>query len=414
MVTNELRMNPRHECLGQLLSQNGYQTAYIGKWHLWANELGNHHDPRNSFIPPGPYRLGFDGYWAAYNFHHRYFDAYYHTDSAERIGISGYEPDRQTDLAIHWLNRLRDPQKPFALFLSFGTPHDPWDAANVPGEFLQLFENVLFTYPPNYKSENDPRADQWGRMNHAERAQLREWMCVYYAMVANLDGNLGRLLDALSRVDASDNTIVVFTSDHGEMFGAQGRRAKNIFYEEAIRVPFVLRWPGQIMPGHVSEACLNTPDIMPTLLTMMGLPVPASVEGTDLSACAFGRPGSEPEAAFLQGMGCTADWTDGHEWRGLRDKQHTYACYRSDRSEVLFDHQADPYQLKNLANESSHRSTLELFRTALKKRMEELGDTFELCTWYRDHWTEDRKIIRLASQDSAQETAKMCDGQRIP
>ncbi|UCH10012.1 MAG: sulfatase-like hydrolase/transferase, partial [Fidelibacterota bacterium] len=74
MVINELRMNPNHECFGHILHRNDYDTAYIGKWHLWANELGNHHDPRNSFVPAGPYRLGFDGVWAAYNFHHRYFD----------------------------------------------------------------------------------------------------------------------------------------------------------------------------------------------------------------------------------------------------------------------------------------------------------------------------------------------------
>jgi arylsulfatase A-like enzyme len=413
MVINELRMNPSHHCLGHVLHQNGYNTAYIGKWHLWANQLGNHHDPKNSFIPPGPHRLGFDGYWAAYNFHHRYFDTYYHLDSPERIPLKGYEPDKQTESAINWLNNQRDTRKPFALFLSFGTPHDPWDPTNVPAENYAPFRDFKFPCPANYLPEGDPYADQWGRMTTADRLRLQEWTRVYYAMVANLDGNLGRLLQALEQLNLSQDTIVIFTSDHGEMFGAHGRRAKNIFYEEAIRVPFLLRWPGHVPPGSVSDVCLNTPDTMPTLLAMMELPIPAGVEGVNLSHCAYDRPGPEPEAAFLQGMGCTADWVDGHEWRALRDNQYTYAIYHSDHSELLFDHQTDPYQMRNLANEASYHSLLGHFRTMLKKRMEEMGDTFETCTWYRDHWTEDRVIQRSATSDFSRhilENARMGQG----
>ena len=77
MVINELRMNSNHECLAHVLTRSGYETGYIGKWHLWANELGNHDDPKNSYTPPGPYRLGFDGFWAAYDFHHEYYARIY-------------------------------------------------------------------------------------------------------------------------------------------------------------------------------------------------------------------------------------------------------------------------------------------------------------------------------------------------
>ena len=128
-------------------------------------------------------------------------------------------------------------------------------------------------------------------------------MRVYYAMTTNLDRNIGRLLRAIDDLGLRDNTIFVFTSDHGEMFGAQGRRAKNIFYEEAVRVPFLVRWQEHIPEEHVSDACLNTPDIMPTLLSMMNLPIPTDVEGTDLSRAAFNQPMDEPDAAFMQGNG---------------------------------------------------------------------------------------------------------------
>ena len=149
-------------------------------------------------------------------------------------------------------------------------------------------------------------------------------------MTANLDWNLGRLFKALDDNGLSDNTLVVFTSDHGEMFGAHGRRAKNIFYEEAARIPFLMRFPGKIPAGTASDACLGTVDILPTVLGLLGLPIPEAVEGLDLSRCALGRPGPEPDAAFLQNTGACAAWEDGHEWRALRDKRYTYAKYHID------------------------------------------------------------------------------------
>jgi arylsulfatase A-like enzyme len=397
MAINELRVNPDQRCLGHVLTEGGYDTAYIGKWHLWANQLGHHDDPRNSYVPPGPHRLGFDGFWAAYNFHHHYVDAYYHTDSPARIPMPGYEPDGQTDLAIERLRQAARAGRPRALFMSYGPPHDPWERDNVPAEWYELFREVEFPPPPNYLPDDDPHADAWARWSAEERAQLGEWMRVYAAMVANLDWNLGRLLRAIDDLGLCENTLFVFTSDHGEMFGAQGRRAKNIFYEEAVRVPFLLRWPGHAPAGSTSEACLNAPDIMPTLLSLLGLPVPEGVEGMDLSHCALGREGPEPEAAFMQGMGATAVWEDGHEWRALRDGRYTYARYRADGCEVLFDHRADPYQMHDLAGDPAHRETLERYRAALQARMAALGDTFEACTWYRDHWTRDRVIVKSAT-----------------
>jgi len=397
MVINELRMNTNHQFFAQVLTRQGYDTAYIGKWHLWANELGNHFDPKNSFTPPGPYRFGFDGFWAAYNFHHDYFQGYYHTDSPKKIPAEGYEPDVQTDLAIGQIKRLSHAGKPFALFLAIGTPHDPWHSNNVPAKYYAMFADEgsepRFKLPPNYKPENDPYSDTWGRFRGpVERQSIPKWMRTYYAMTANLDWNLGRLLEAVDEAGIRDNTIVVFTSDHGEMMGAQGRRAKNIFYEEAVRVPFLVRWPGRVPAGRASDACLNTPDIMPTLLGMAGLPIPAKVEGTDLSACALGKPGPEPEAAFMQNTGACASWEDGYEWRALRSKQYTYAIYRKDKKELLFDHVKDPFQLHDLAGNPDQADTMNRFRALLQTRMKGLDDTFEASTWYRDHWVKDRII----------------------
>jgi arylsulfatase A-like enzyme len=396
MVINELRLSPGHDCFAHVLTRAGYQTAYIGKWHLWANQLGNHQQTINGFVPPGPYRLGFDGLWAAYNFNHNYYQAPFFRDRPERELHPGYEPDSQTTMAIDFLRRQAGAGQPFSLFLSWGTPHDPWNWNNVPAEYAERFRQKKIPPRPNHSGRSDPYADTWGALTPEYPQQAGQFMQAYYAMTANLDWNLGRLMQALADAGLDQDTIVVFTSDHGEMFGSQGRRAKNVFYDEAIRVPFLVRWPGRIKAGGVSDALLGTPDIMPTLLSLMDLPVPRGVEGGDVSRAVLGRSGPRPDAAYLQGMGTTAAWRDGHEWRALRDERCTYAVYRRDRSELLFDRRADPYQMKNLAGEQGSRGALEHCRARLQRWMKEMNDTFETCTWYRDHWTEDRNILRGA------------------
>ena len=397
MVINELRLSPEHECFGHALKRGGYRTAYLGKWHLWANQLGHHELTRNGFVPPGPYRLGFDDYWAAYNFNHTYYNAPYFLNNATRHIYQQYEPDAQTGLAIDFLReRAAKPEQPFALFLSWGPPHDPWDANNVPPEFAELYRGVTLPRRPNYSTVPDPYADDWARPAADYDRQVDAYQRAYYAQTASIDRNVGRVLQALEDNKLADNTIVVFTSDHGEMFGAHGRRAKYIFYEEAARVPFLMRWPGHVRPKTVSDALLGTPDIMPTLLSMMDLPVPRSVEGVDLSGHALGRAGSGPTAAHMQGMGTTAAWQDGTEWRALRDHEYTYAVYRRDGSELLFHNAADPYQLRNLASDKSAAATLREYRERSQKWRKDRNDTFEACTWYRDHWTTDRNITMTA------------------
>ncbi len=406
MVINELRMSPEHECFGQVLERGGYRTAYVGKWHLWASELGNHQLTRNAFVPPGPYRLGFNNVWAGYNFNHDYYGGPYFRDTPERQIWKDYEPDDQTRFAIDFIRDAAKRPEPFAAFLSWGPPHSPWTWKNVSPEYAALYRQTTVPVRPNFSTASDPYADNWAKLppNYAEA--VKDEMRVYYAQTANIDWNLGRLVKTLDELGIADNTILVFTSDHGEMFGSHGRQAKYIFYEEASRIPFLVRWPSRIPKKTVTEALLGTPDIMPTLLSMMNLSSPRGAEGSDLSAHAMGKGGAEPDAAYLQGMGTTAAWQDGTEWRAVRDHQFTYAVYRRDGSELLFDNYRDPYQLRNLAGEKSEAAKLAHSRELLTKWRKDHNDTFESCTWYRDHWTKQRNITATAT-GTGQDLAKL-------
>ena len=391
MVINEIRMTQNHRSFANVLTEAGYETCYIGKWHLYANKLGDHYNPDNSYIPKG-HRLGFEDFFAAYNFHHEYYapHAYYHLDSPEKIYVDGYEPDAQTDLAIEQLERLANGDKPYAFFLSIGTPHDPWVKENVPEEYYELFRNVKFDKPINYLSENDPYADEWARLSEKERSELEEWMRCYYAMVANLDYNFGRLIKAINSLNGIEDTIVIFTSDHGELFGAHGRRAKNIFYDEAVRVPFLIR--GADFAPCKCDANFNTVDVMPTLLSCMGLEIPSEVEGKDRMKEIKGEE-SLDDGSLMMCTGRTAAWGDGNEWRAIRTKKYTYAIYKADYSELLFDNENDPYQMENLIGNPIYAEVHSSLKAMMYKKMEEIGDDFESNSYYRENWCNGRDIL---------------------
>jgi arylsulfatase A-like enzyme len=397
VVVNELRISPNHDALAHVFGAAGYDTALIGKWHLWANQAGGHNRIANAYIPPGPGRLGFD-YFAGYNFGHLNYKARYFLDTPEPINIKGYGAAHFTDLAIDNIKKHAKSDKPFAMVVAYSPPHDPWGANNVPPKWYEKFKDVEFKRPATWKDDPDPRMDRNTdpkRWLARWKPNIPEYMRVYYAMTASLDEQVGRVLKALKETGQEDNTIVVFVSDHGEMFGAQGRVFKMTFYEESARVPMLIRWPKNIPAGSVSDACMASPDIMPTLLGLTKLPVPKAVEGMDLSQVVRGEKGKEPEFAFLQGMGHTYLWRDGFEWRAIRDKQYTYAKYLSDGKELLFDNIADPIQAKDLAGDPKHAAKLKELRGKMQAKMMNLNDTFEKCSWYRDNWTDGkRNIIR--------------------
>ena len=405
MVINELNMNPNHRTIAHILSDVGYDLGYIGKMHL--------NDRHTRSFLKGPERMGFDGFWAAYSFNHISHDAYYYTDDENgqeiRVSLKGqYGPKVFTGLALDYIRQEARKDNPFALFLSWNPPHDPWVKSNTDPACYEKFTNTHFDLPPNFKNTPDSYMDRFpqeffeGKERWKEdflKYRYQEVMRCYYAMVNSIDEQFGRILSLVDSLGIADNTIIVFTSDHGEMFTSQGRMYKLTFYDEAARVPFLIRYPALKTKGS-SDACLNTPDIAPTLLGLMGLKkdIPAEMEGSDLSFILRKEKGKQPPFALMQGMGHTYQWIDGYEWRALRDKRYTYARYLVDGSELLFDRKNDPYMTKNVIDQKGYASVLKKLRAEINRKMQTLNDDFQPCSWYRDHWMYKNYSVKAAAK----------------
>ena len=238
VFVNDVELGQDATSIAQAFSAGGYDTAYIGKWHV--NGRG-----RSSYIPPER-RQGFE-YWKVLECTHDYnHSAYYAGDSDEQLVWEGYDALAQTCDAQAYLRNRGD--KPFLLVLSWGPPHAPYHTA--PEEYQALYDPAAISLRPNVPTD-------W-----AENA--RQWLAGYYAHCTALDDCVGMLLQTLQEEGLEQETIFLFFSDHGDMLGSQGMDKKQKPYEESIRVPFLLRYPG--MDAAELDALIDLPDIMPTLL----------------------------------------------------------------------------------------------------------------------------------------------------
>lgn len=338
--------------LGECLREGGYQTAYIGKWHLDGHG-------RQACVPPGR-RLGFDG-WQGFECCHDYRQSYYYAGSDPRPHRwpGGFDADAQTDEACRFLRGGRDG-RPFALVLSWGPPHNPFGAA--PESFARLFDPATIQLAPNVPPEQ------------AERA--RQELAGYYAYGAALDAALGRLLATLAATGLDRNTIVVFTSDHGDMLGSQGLFRKQKPWAESIRVPLLVRIPG-VAPRR-ERAPVDAPDLMPTLLALCGLAVPGSVQGRDFSRTLLHGEPSGIDAALLALYVPFHEWSydnGGRELRGLYTGDWTYVR-TLEGPWLLYDNQQDPAQQHNLIHEPSRAGQVAELDARLTARLHEVGDDF--------------------------------------
>lgn len=401
ITRNWIELGTNFESLGHVFDKAGYRTAYVGKWHL----SGPGHD--RAFVPAGPHRQGFQDWhvWGAVDRHMSYSFTY-NPDTGEKIQPQGYQTTLMTDQAVKIIEEQEKSDRPWMMVVSWHPPHFPVDDA--PEEDEAFFSKSKVALRPNVKT---------GISDHGpveSRESIEKFYRGYYAHIRAIDREFGRLLKTLDDTGQADNTIVIFTSDHGEMAGSHGRMYKQVPHEESSRVPFFVRYPGVTPNGKSSETLFASIDIYPTLCGLAGIPVPAHCKGRDLSAAIRGKNVVDSEVVFLMNQSggkaeaeagaigaapanlslqgkssgdsdrpAAAVERDGNgggyappNFRGLRSKTHTYAVAYDGRW-VLFDNVNDPYQQNNLIDDAAMKPLIDHFDKLIANWLKQADDPFD-------------------------------------
>jgi len=332
-----------------LLREAGYQTAYVGKFHM-----GNHPQPHP----------GFD-YWAALPGQGRYIDPEFNINGEMKV-LKGYSGAVTTDLALDFLKQ-RKQDKPFCLALGFKEVHDP----RTPPEHLKtLYSDAKVEMPPITKDQfrGKPAAvrkrfELAGKVAGKGREEnIRNyWRCVISA-----DEQIGRVLNFLDEAKLAENTIVAFAGDNGYFMGEFGLGDKRWGYEPSLRIPMLMRYPKLIKPGtKVDEMALNI-DLCPTLLDLAGVSVPKRAHGSSWRPLLEGRKTKWRESFLYEYF--HEDPYVPPTIRGLRTEQYKYLSYPgSTDGEELYDLKADPHEWNNLADKPEHRSLIAKLRAEAER-----------------------------------------------
>lgn len=367
-------------CWSDVLKKQGYSLGYLGKWHLdcpkppfvpsYNNPLGGRY--WNDWTPPS-HRHSFD-WWYSYGTYDLHMNPIYWTNDTPReapLKINQWSPEHEADMAIKYLRneggQYRSEEDPFALVVSMNPPHSPYD--QVPEKYLERFKGKTS------REMNDRQNVDWDK-EYLE-GYGPDFYKEYLAMINGVDEQIGRIVDELDRLNLAEDTLVVFFSDHGCCLGANGEPTKNVIYEESVRIPMIFRWKDNLMPIQ-DDLLFSIPDLFPTMLGLMGLDteIPDTVEGTNYAKTVQGEKGDERATSQLYVKSPYGAPSYGK--RGVRTDRYTLQATRKIGKPIeylLFDNVADPYQMKNIANE--HPDLVEqLVQTELMPWLEHTGDSW--------------------------------------
>ncbi len=351
---NGIALPRESRTLAHYFGEADYDTAYIGKWHLADGAQG----------PVSPEQRGGYEYWLASNLLEFTSDAYdlvmYDSDGAARK-LPGYRVDAQTDAMIRYISERRD--RPFFLFSAFIEPHH---------------QNHRDDYPPpvgyleRYRSRwMPPDLAALGGSSHQQ-------MAGYLGMIKRLDEALGRLVDALISLDMLEDTIILFTSDHGCHFKTRNAEYKRSCHDASVRVPTMFHG-GPFKGGGRLSQMVSLLDLPPTLLDAAGIPVPAQMQGRSLLPLLREGAADWPDEVFIQ-------ISESQVGRAIRSRRWKYAATAPDKDgwddmnsavyyeTELYDLLADPNELHNRAGCESHREVADVLRSRLIRRMIEAGE----------------------------------------
>ena len=367
IIDNNFPLRESEISLGETFRSSGYRTGYVGKWHLDATTP-------EGLRPEGDARHGFD-FWRAWYRTSRHMQGSYTFDphNGERIEPKGYNATLMTDQAIEFIRKANADQ-PWMLVVSVNPPHPAFSDA--PPELMRRYRDARLRLRPNGTEKLG--GDHGGHKG----LPVRENLVGYYAHITAVDAEIGRLLDVLDETGAAGDTIVVYTSDHGEMMGSHNWMGKRLPYEESAKVPFVARFPGRIPAARTTDALLGAIDLYPTLCGLAGVAPPEHCAGRDLSAALRGEQYRRPEHAFL--MHQNVKGVDVPIYRGLRTPRYTYAAGERGRW-LLFDNQEDPYQRHNLAGDPTRSGLVRELEGEILDYLEVTGDPYPFAERVRAH-----------------------------
>ncbi|MBU2643810.1 sulfatase [bacterium] len=387
---NHVRINFDQEFLPQMLKDSGYQTGYIGKWHLDGGS-------KPGFIPSDR-RLGFD-HFVGFNRGHYYMNAIYFKDTDQPYHCPRYEPDFQTDHIIEFMDNAlkKDPQQPFFGFICYGAPHFPM---NMPDYYKNLYSPEEIPLPPgtadpelqqkviaDLTRDNFPLASgSWGEGTEhhgsleSEQA-VREYMAMYYGMVANVDHNIGRILNWLDRKGIADDTMVIVVSDHGDMAGQHGYycRTKKTAYAAAAQVPLLIRYPKRFPKNRTISSLVDASvDTMPTILEALGIDIPNAVHGISYLPLLEGSSDVTRTELRYEIIKQTA----GEERfpvpeRGIRTNEYLYVRTEK-RRKLLINLIEDPFELNNLVDREEYFELMAEFDNNIDDHMRKTGDRWDI------------------------------------
>ena len=398
MVQNHFPLRGDQTFLAEVLREAGYRTGYIGKWHLEGG-------PKPGFVPPHR-RFGFE-HFIGFNRGHDYLQSIYFDDAGQAYAPKRYEPDYQTDQFIEFIDGavVEGDGRPFFGYISYGPPHFP---NNMPEHYRTLYRPEEVPLPPGVPNPElqvavqrrrneefcggDPRSPHRSHAAYDTKppgepeteAEIRQFIAEYYGMIANIDWNVGRVLNRLDALGIAENTLVVFLSDHGDMLGQHGYFCgiKCQGYRAAMQVPLNIRYPARFEAGRTTRALVDVGvDMMPTLLDLCGIEAPEGMHGQSYLPVLDGTASEARDAIMYQVMRQTGGQQgefSPYAQRGIRTREWLYVRHR-DRRVMLHDLRGDYHEQKNLVERAGHAALMDDFDARIAAHMAETGDDWDMA-----------------------------------
>ncbi|WP_397364572.1 sulfatase [Olleya sp. R77988] len=364
MFLNDLYFPSEELTMAEIFKAEGYSTAYWGKWHLDGHG-------RSTYIPKER-RQGFD-FWRALECSHNYTKMpYYDSENQELKHWKKYSPFAITEDVNSYLEQHAKDKKPFLAVISIATPHYPHGSA--PKKYKDMYPPESLTLNPNISE------------NFKERA--RKELQGYYAHATATDKAIGDVLDKIKALNLLENTIIVFSSDHGEMMGAHGVKpfVKQLAWDESIRVPFLIRYPEiETNKEKIVHAPITTPDILPSLLGLTNINIPKDIEGENLAELIKNPDPNVDRAALVMNVAPFGANFKDSPYRGIRTKQYTYAI-TPDGPSMFYDNIKDPYQQNNLLGNPEFAVLQKELDVKLQLQLKKIGDEVRPRAYYMEKW----------------------------